>query len=137
MLSVTRQDVAKLIREQPRPTEETTSTGISPALAGFDRANEDLHAVLYLLTEKPRSRLVLKHEDETETSGHGQKPPQELEATYNKVTDEVIRATMEKLVSTSMNQGPRSGRLLGVEVSRPLCVTSASRVFHLITRTSN
>ena len=45
VLGVTRRDIANLIKGLPRPTEETTGTGISPALAGFDRANEDLYAV--------------------------------------------------------------------------------------------
>ena len=49
MLGVTRRDIASLINEKSRPTEETTSTGISPARAGYNRANEDLYAILYLL----------------------------------------------------------------------------------------
>ena len=61
VLGVTRREIA-LINGESRPTEEF-STGISPALAGghktldaviadFNRANEDLYAILYLLTEK-------------------------------------------------------------------------------------
>ena len=49
MLGVTRRDIAILINEKSRPTEEMTSTGISPALAGYNRANQDLYAILYLL----------------------------------------------------------------------------------------
>lgn len=44
VLGVTRRDIANLIRGQQgqrRQTEETTSTGLSPVVAGFDRANED------------------------------------------------------------------------------------------------
>ena len=62
----------------------------------------DLYAVFYLLTEKPASRLVLKQEGESRTSGDGLKP---LQVTKYKVTDEEIRETMEKLVNTSMTQG--------------------------------
>ena len=59
MLGVTRQDIVYLIQGQLRPTEETTGTGSSLALAGLNRAIEDLYAILYLLTEKPASRLDL------------------------------------------------------------------------------
>ena len=48
---VTRRDIANLIKGKPRPTEKKATTGISPALAGFDRANEDIYVILYLLTE--------------------------------------------------------------------------------------
>ena len=49
---------------------------------------------------------MLKHEDESGTNGDGQKTLEELVAKYNKVTDEVIRGTMEKkLVDTSIKQG--------------------------------
>ena len=53
VLGVTRLDIVNLIKRQLRPTEETTinSTGILSVLAGFDRANEDLFAILYLLRE--------------------------------------------------------------------------------------
>ena len=78
--------------------------GISPAFAGYNRANEDLYAVLYLLTEKPAALLVAKHEDTAGTSGEGLKALQQLLGKYNKVADEVIRATMEKL-NNSMKQG--------------------------------
>ena len=81
---------------------ETTGTGISLALAGYNRVEEDICAILYLLTEKPAALLVTKHEDTTDTSGDGLKAVQELVGKYNKITDEVIRATMEKLVNTSI-----------------------------------
>ena len=61
--------------------------------------------MLILLTEKPASLLVLKHEDETGTIGDGQKALQELVSNYNKVTDEVIREKMDKLVNFNMEQG--------------------------------
>ena len=61
--------------------------------------------MIFLLTEKPTSLLVPKHEDETGTAGDGQKALQELVPKYNKVTDEVIWAKMDKLVNTNMEQG--------------------------------
>ena len=61
--------------------------------------------MLFLLTEKPASLLVLKHEDETGTTDDGQKALQELVSKYNKVTDEVIRAKMDNLVNTNMERG--------------------------------
>ena len=78
VLGVTRLDIVNLIKRQLRPTEETTSTGISPALDGFDRANENLYAILHLLTEKPVSLLVLKHEGGCGISGDGLKALKEL-----------------------------------------------------------
>ena len=73
--------------------------GISPAFAGYNRANEDLYAVLYLLTEKPAALLVTKHEDTTGTSGDGLKALQELVGKYNKVTDEQKWCSVHKTTS--------------------------------------
>ena len=65
-------NIARLIEGQTRLTQETSGTGISPALAGearaafdkaivdYNRANEDLR-FLYLLTEKPVALPVAKH----------------------------------------------------------------------------
>ena len=61
--------------------------------------------MLFLLMERPASLLVHKHEDETGTTGDGQKALQELVSKYNKVTGEVIRAKMDKLVNSNMDQG--------------------------------
>ena len=83
MLGVTRHDIASLINGKSRPTENTTSAGISPALAGYNRTNEDLCAILYLLTEKPAALIVAEHEDTTGTSGGGLKALQELVGKYN------------------------------------------------------
>ena len=43
---------------------------------------------------------VQKHEHDNELSGDGQAAVRELDLAYNKVTDEIIRATMKELVST-------------------------------------
>ena len=109
VIGVSRCDIANLIKGHLRPTEATTGTGSSPALAQeiavYEMANQDLYAMLFLLTEKPASLLVLKHEDKTGTTGDGQKALQELVSKCNKVTDEVIRAKMDKLINTNMEQG--------------------------------
>lgn len=105
MLGETRRDIAVPFKGQLRPTEESISTGISPALAGFNGGYEYLYAILYLLTEKPASILVFKQEDESRTRGDGLKTLEELVGKYKKVTEEVIRATRETLVNTSMKQG--------------------------------
>lgn len=87
VLGVTCRDIASLIKGKPRPSKETSDTGISPTPAGatgdqasldeafadYDRANEDLYAILYLLTEKPTALLIVKHEDTSGTSGNGQR----------------------------------------------------------------
>ena len=109
VIVASRRDIANLIKGHPRPVETTAGTGSSPALAqeiaAYERANQNLYAILFLLTEKPASLLVLKHEDEIGTTGDGQKALQELVSKYNKVTDEVIRAKMDKLVKTNLEQG--------------------------------
>lgn len=109
VLGVTRRDIASIMKGKARPSESTPDTGatdaqasLDKATAEFDKANEDLYAILYLLTEKPAALLVSKHEDATGTSGDGQKALQDLVGKYNKVTDEVIRAKMETLVNTPM-----------------------------------
>ena len=63
------------------------------------------YAILYLLVELPAALSVQKHEDDSEISGDGQAAFKELNLNYNKVTDEVIRATMEELISTPMEAG--------------------------------
>ena len=109
VIGVSRRDIANLIKGHPRPTESTAGTGSTPALApgfaAYERANQDLYAMLFLSTEKSAYLLVLKDEDETGTTGDGQKALRELVSKYNKVTDEVIRAKMDKLVNTNMEQG--------------------------------
>ena len=60
---------------------------------------------VFYLTEKPASQLVLKHEDETGTTGDIQQALQDLFLKYNKVTVEVIRAQMGKLLNSNMEQG--------------------------------
>lgn len=105
-----------MINGKSRPTEESFSAGIPPALAGghrtidrkiadFNRANADPCAILYLLKEKPAALLLTKHEDTTGSRGDRQSVLQELAEKYNNVTDEVIRVTMEKLVNTDMKNG--------------------------------
>ena len=61
--------------------------------------------MLFLLVELPASLCVQKHENDDEISGDGQATFKELCNTYDKVTDEVIRATMEELVDTPMEPG--------------------------------
>ena len=77
VIGVSRRDVAYHIKGHPRPTEATAGTGSAPALAqeiaAYERTYQDLFAMLFLLTEKPASLLVLKHEDDTGMTGDGQK----------------------------------------------------------------
>lgn len=84
------------------PEEMTVGTGISPALDVYDMVNYDRYAILYPLTEKPAAHLVAKHEGITGNFGDGLKALGELFHKNNKVTQEVIRATMEEIVKTSM-----------------------------------
>ena len=98
VISVTKRDILPLLKETARPTHTSN-------IAEYDRANEDLYAMLFLLVELPASLCVQKHENDDEISGDGQAAFKELCNTYDKVTDEVIRATMEELVNTPMEPG--------------------------------
>ena len=98
VISVTRRDILPLLKETARPTHTSN-------IAEYNRANEDLYAMLFLLVELPASLCVQKHENDDEISGDGQAAFKELYNTYDKVTDEVIRATMEELMNTPMEPG--------------------------------
>ena len=108
VISVTRRDILPLLKETARPTHTSN-------IAEYKRANEYLYAMLFLLVELPASLCVQKHENDDEISGDGQAAFKELCNTYDKVTDEVIRATMEELVNTPMEDKP--GRLFQPETS--------------------
>ena len=95
VISVSRRDILPLLKETARPTHTSN-------ISEYNRANEDLYAMLFLLAELPASLCVQKHENDDEISGDGQAAFKELCDTYDKVTDEVIRATMEELVNTPM-----------------------------------
>ena len=71
--------------------EQWSAQNSRQGIADFDRANEALYAIIYLLTEKPAAPLVVKHEDTTETRRDGQRALQELVGKHNKVADEFIR----------------------------------------------
>ena len=98
VISVTRRDILPLLKGTARPTHTSN-------IAEYIRANEDLYAMLFLLVELPASLCVQKHENDDEISGDGQAAFKELCNTYDKITDEVIRATMEELVNTPMEPG--------------------------------
>lgn len=107
-LSIARPDVFHILEGQARPS--TTTSGATESLeqrqAAYDRANQDLFAILYLITEKPAALLVTKHaEGARGTRGNGQKAVKELESKYLKITNETIRATQEALATTSMTSG--------------------------------
>lgn len=112
VLGVTRGDISSLINGKSRRSKESFTRGISPTLAGgngtldkeiadTDRANDYLHAIFYVLTEKPPALLVTKHEDTIRTSGNELKPLQELVGKNNNITDQVIPATVEYFLKTS------------------------------------
>ena len=88
MLSVGRRDIASLVRGKPRPTGETASTeaqsSLDKAIADYEKANEDLYAILSLLTEQPAALVVDKHEDSTGTNGGGKQTLQKLVNKYSK-----------------------------------------------------
>ena len=98
VISVTRRDILFLLKGEKPPTD-------TAKIWDSNRANEDMYAMLYLLVELPAALCVQKYEDESEVSGDGQAAIKELCGNYDKVTDEIIRATMEKLVNTPMEPG--------------------------------
>ena len=96
VIGVTRRDILPLLKGEQKPTD-------TAKIADYNRAN--LYAMLYLLVELPAALCVQKYEDESEISGDGQAAFKELCGNYDNVTDEVIRATMEELMSTPMEPG--------------------------------
>ena len=98
VISVIRRNILPQLKETARPTHTSN-------IAQYNRANEDLYAMLFLLVELPASLCVQKHENDDEISGDGQAAFKELCSIYDKVTDEIIRATMEELVNTPMEPG--------------------------------
>ena len=95
---MTRRNILPLLKGEEKSTD-------TAKIADYNRANEDLYAMLYLLVELPTARCVQKHEEESKISGDGQAAFKELCGNYDKVTDEVIRATIEELVSSPMEPG--------------------------------
>ena len=109
-LGVTCRDIARLSKGQTRSSQQPALSGEAraasdKAIAEFDRANEHLHAILYVLTDKPAALLVAKYENATGTSGSGQQALIELINKYKNVTHTVTRSIMDKLVNTTMKQG--------------------------------
>ena len=98
VIGVTHRNILPLLKVEEKPTD-------TAKIADYNRANEDFYAMLYLLVELPAAFCVQKYEDESEISGDGQADFKELCRNYDKVTDEVIRATMEELVDTAMEPG--------------------------------
>ena len=88
VIGVNRRDILPVLKGQEKPTDTAKITD-------YNRANEDLYAMLYLLVELPAALCVQKYEDESEISGDGQAAFKDICGNYNKVTDEIIRATME------------------------------------------
>ncbi|CAM9944038.1 unnamed protein product, partial [Ascophyllum nodosum] len=98
VIGVTRRNILPLLKGEEKPAG-TAKT------ADYNRANEDIYAMLYLFVELPAALCVQKYEDESEISGDGQAAFKELCGNYDKVADEVIRTTMEELVNTPMEPG--------------------------------
>ena len=96
VIGVTRRDILPLLKGEEKATD-------TAKIADYKRANQNLYAMLYLLVELPAAICVQKYEDKSEISGDGQAAFKELN--YDKVTDEVIRATMKELVNTPMELG--------------------------------
>ena len=105
-MSIARPDVFHTLLEgQARPSTTTSAAteSLEQRQAAYDRANQDLFAILYLIAEKPAALLVRKHaEGARRTRGNGQKAVKELESKYLKITNETIRATQEALATTSL-----------------------------------
>ena len=82
-LSIARPDVFHVLEGQARLN--TTTSGATGSLeerqAAYDRDNQDLFAIIYLITEKPAALLVTKHAEGTRrTRGNGHKAVKELES---------------------------------------------------------
>ena len=86
---------------------DTTGGTLQQRQAAFDRANQDLYAILYLATDKAAALLVAMNAyDERGTRGDGQKAITELEK-YLRVTDETIRVLQSGTSRTSLSKNFR------------------------------
>ena len=65
VIGVTRRDILPLLKGEQKPTDTAKMTD-------YNRADEDLYAMLYLLVELLVALCVQKYEDESEISGDGQ-----------------------------------------------------------------
>lgn len=90
---------------QRRPAEETTSTGLSSVLAGFDRANFDLLTIYYYLDEKAAKCLELHRQVENGPTEDGKESLQELVGKYFQIIDEIFPETIGSVVNTCRKQG--------------------------------
>ena len=77
-------------------------------VAESDRANEALYGIMHVITEIYSIGARSQARRREWSLRDGQKTLQALVTNYNKVTDEVVRATMDKLVNRSMNIGQES-----------------------------
>ena len=100
VIGVARRNILPLLKGKEKPTD-------TAKIADYNGANKDIYAMLYLLVELPAVLYVQKYEDESEISGDGQPFFKEFCGNYDKVTDKVIRATMEELVNTPMEPGQK------------------------------
>ena len=98
IIGATPRDTLPLLKGEEKRTD-------SAKIADYNRANEDVYAMLYLLVELPIVLCVQRYEDESEISGDVQAAFKELCGNYDKVADEVIRATMAEVANTPMEPG--------------------------------
>ena len=64
VIGVTRRDILPLLKGEEKPTD-------TAKIADYNRANENLYAMLYLLVKLPGALCVQKYKDESEISGDG------------------------------------------------------------------
>ena len=98
VIGITCRNILPLLKGEEKSTD-------TAKIADYNRANEDINAILHLLVELPAALCVQKYEGESEISADGQAAFKELCGSYDKFTDEVIRATMEELVNVPMEPG--------------------------------
>ena len=119
VIGVTRRDFLPLRKGEEKPTD-------TAKIADYNRANEDLYAMLYFLVELPAALCVQKYEHESKISGDGQADTRSSAATTTRspMRQKVIRATIEELVNTSMEprQNPddyfNKKRLLRIRIEK-------------------
>ena len=133
MVSVSRPDIASVMEGQTRPTEETSdeemeeeshATSSSAALWAttpgvlsrpatlaerqlrWDRANQDLYALLFLATTAASALIVRKHKiGAMGARGNGQGAWKELSEKYLYKSKEIRRALLQQLSATNMTPG--------------------------------
>lgn len=85
---------------EPRRANATAGAPFTQQQEVYDRSFHELYSIAAMVTHKPASPIVLKHDDATGTSEDGGKTREERQEKYRNITDdEITRAKTAKLAA--------------------------------------